>query len=401
MRPSGRRPCGGRRSRARRSRRASTCRPGAAGVDSRDRERLGVEALHPALDRRRQRPANGMSWRSAYSSPGSRRTSTSVAKASTAATTSRRSPGRIPRPGTPSAHTSGAAARRPRTSTVAASRRRSSVSGPQAATRRRGWRPRHGGSGSRPSRRSCPRSGGAPSRGMLLAFSDDSSVRLPSPPTTERMPGSNSAMPRTSRFGTVRVGTFEAASPRRSRRIAPISAIQRNCGGRDEALAAGFGRRHRPDLEVGDVSDVDQAEAQPRHPGRAVQEPLNRLQRVGEVVVQHRPDDGAGVDDRQAVFLAPLAHQVPGRPLGDRLRANVGRESRAVGVRPVALVERPGSPHPRLSLIAATEEVTTTRFTPASRPARRTRRVPSRAGTISSSGSFGCLGGNGEATCRT
>ena len=30
-----------------------------------------------------------------------------------------------------------------------------------------------------------------------LAFADESSVRLPSPPTTERMPGSNSAMPRT------------------------------------------------------------------------------------------------------------------------------------------------------------------------------------------------------------
>jgi hypothetical protein len=50
---------------------------------------------------------------------------------------------------------------------------------------------------------------------------------------------------------------------------------------------------------------------------------------------------------------------------------------------------------------AATEEVTTTRSTPASRLALKTRRVPSRAGTISSSGSFGCAGGKGEATWST
>src|SRR4051812_21416843 len=39
--------------------------------------------------------------------------------------------------------------------------------------------------------------------------------------------------------------------------------------------------------------------------------------------------------------------------------------------------------------------------TPASRPALMTRRAPSRAGTMSSSGSLGCSAGNGEATCST
>src|SRR3954464_1796297 len=39
--------------------------------------------------------------------------------------------------------------------------------------------------------------------------------------------------------------------------------------------------------------------------------------------------------------------------------------------------------------------------TPASRLALITRRAPSRAGTMSSSGSLGCSGGNGEATCST
>ena len=43
----------------------------------------------------------------------------------------------------------------------------------------------------------------------------------------------------------------------------------------------------------------------------------------------------------------------------------------------------------------------TIRSTPPASAARSTRRVPSRAGTISSSGSFGWAGGNGEATWRT
>ena len=42
-----------------------------------------------------------------------------------------------------------------------------------------------------------------------------------------------------------------------------------------------------------------------------------------------------------SLLSVSLAHQVPGSPLGDCLRANVGRESRAVGVRPVPLVEGP------------------------------------------------------------
>jgi len=38
---------------------------------------------------------------------------------------------------------------------------------------------------------------------------------------------------------------------------------------------------------------------------------------------------------------------------------------------------------------------------PVSRAARSTRNAPSRAGTISSSGSLGCVAGNGDATCST
>jgi hypothetical protein len=51
--------------------------------------------------------------------------------------------------------------------------------------------------------------------------------------------------------------------------------------------------------------------------------------------------------------------------------------------------------------IAASAEVRTTRSTPPSRAARSTRNAPSRAGTISSSGSLGCVAGNGDATCST
>ena len=50
---------------------------------------------------------------------------------------------------------------------------------------------------------------------------------------------------------------------------------------------------------------------------------------------------------------------------------------------------------------AAIEEVIAMRSTPASSAARTTRSAPSRAGTISSSGSLGCTAGNGEATWST
>ncbi len=51
--------------------------------------------------------------------------------------------------------------------------------------------------------------------------------------------------------------------------------------------------------------------------------------------------------------------------------------------------------------IAAVDETCTTRLTFALCAARRTRKVPCTAGTISSSSFFGSNNGKGEATCRT
>ena len=78
-------------------------------------------------------------------------------------------------------------------------------------------------------------------------------------------------------------------------------------GDRDEALAAGLRRGHRPDLKVGDIAHVDEVEAEPGHARHAVEQPLDRLERVGEVVVQNRADDGARVDDGEPVLRAALA----------------------------------------------------------------------------------------------
>ena len=56
---------------------------------------------------------------------------------------------------------------------------------------------------------------------------------------------------------------------------------------------------------------------------------------------------------------------------------------------------------PRPKAIAAMEDVITTRFTPASRAALRTRSVPSRAGRTSSSSLFGLTAEIGDATWST
>ena len=109
-----------------------------------------------------------------------------------------------------------------------------------------------------------------------------------------------------------------------------------------------------------------------------------------------------GLTTARRSLVAALLHQVPGRPLGDRLRLRVGGDRGVGGVGPVVLGQRAVEPESRgLAPIEATDEVTTTRLAPASSAARRTRSVPSRAGTMSSSGSSGCFGGKGEATCST
>ena len=90
---------------------------------------------------------------------------------------------------------------------------------------------------------------------------------------------------------------------------------------------------------VGDIADIDEAEAEPRHARAAVQEPLDGLQRIADVVVQNRADDGPGVDRCESVLLAALIDQIPSRQLGDGLRPHIGCESRVVGISPVLLVQ--------------------------------------------------------------
>ena len=102
---------------------------------------------------------------------------------------------------------------------------------------------------------------------LAFAFSAEKVRRRPRSPTTERKPGSNLDIARTTKFGTWRVGTFSAAGPSRSRRISATSTSQRNGPGGHEPLAGRLGRRHRPDLQIGHVADVDEAEAEPGRPG--------------------------------------------------------------------------------------------------------------------------------------
>ena len=108
--------------------------------------------------------------------------------------------------------------------------------------------------------------------------------------------------------------------------------------GRDVAASARRRLLHRADVQVGDVADVDEAEPEPRY-GRhpAAEQPFDQLQREGDVVAEGRADDGARIDDRQPLLGAGLADQAPGLPLGDRLRARVGRQARIVAVRPVPI----------------------------------------------------------------
>jgi hypothetical protein len=72
-----------------------------------------------------------------------------------------------------------------------------------------------------------------------------------------------------------------------------------------------------------------------------------------------------------------LGHEIPGRAFCQRLGLVVGARFRDGGVGPVVLGEGAGL---AFASIATTEEVRTTRVTPAACVARSARRVPSTAG---------------------
>ena len=108
--------------------------------------------------------------------------------------------------------------------------------------------------------------------------------------------------------------------------------------GGDEALPAGLRRGHREDVQLGDVADVDEGEAELRDRRHvAGDQAVDRLDREGVVVVQDGADDRPGLDRRQALLVAGLLDQVPGGALGDRLRAGVGGLRGVVAVGPVGL----------------------------------------------------------------
>ena len=95
-------------------------------------------------------------------------------------------------------------------------------------------------------------------------------------------------------------------------------------------------------MQVGHVAHVHEREPEPRHRWHAFEEALDRLKRGGVVVAQRRADDRARIDHRQSVLCADLTHEVPGGPLGDRLRAHVRGAISVVAVGPVGLGVRRG-----------------------------------------------------------
>ena len=89
-------------------------------------------------------------------------------------------------------------------------------------------------------------------------------------------------------------------------------------------------------------------------------------------------------------------HEIPGGAFGKDLGDPVGIELRIGRVRPDRFIADASAPCGGRAAAAA--DVITTRVTPAFTAARSTRNVPSRAGTISASGSPDVSPPSGEAT---
>jgi hypothetical protein len=136
-------------------------------------------------------------------------------------------------------------------------------------------------------------------------------------------------------------------------------------------------------------------------PRRTVQQLLDRLERRGKIRPENGAENQAGVDGDE--YEPPALSFVP-RPrcaFRDCL-CPIIRES-VVAVRLVGPIRsvKGFSRTPRPNMTAEIADVITTRFTPASRAALSTRRVPSRAGRTSSSSDFGSTVGTGDAAWST
>ena len=169
-------------------------------------------------------------------------------------------------------------------------------------------------------------------------------------------------------------------------------------GGRQKPLAPGRGMGHAADVQLGHIAHIDDAEAEPRTAGHGAIQQRRSLHR-GEVI-------GARTGPRTTTGLTTDSSS---EPLSYAMNLHAARSASVLdftyadtGLR---WVDQFDSVNGVLRLVpvpmAANEEVSTTRLTPASRAARRTRSVPSRAGTISSSSCFGALVGRGDAMCST
>ena len=93
--------------------------------------------------------------------------------------------------------------------------------------------------------------------------------------------------------------------------------------------------RHREEVELRDVADVDDAEVEVRTGGEgAVEEALDDLDAGGEVGAKDGAEDADGVDDGELEGRVALFDEVPGGALGKRFGFGVGAHMRTVGVRP-------------------------------------------------------------------
>ena len=237
----------------------------------------------------------------------------------------------------------------------------------------------------------------------LRAFSIENRDSWPSSLATDLMAGSSSAIPRTTKFGILRVGTLRARSPSLRAGSPPRRRTRGSHPPRSGAVRRPR-RGHREDMERGDVAHVDEREAHARQAGHAtLEQTSDRLEGVGAVGSEQRADDRARLDRHEPLGGSPLAHELPRGALGERLGFGIRRHLRVAR-------DRSSPPRPSRGVLrarrrrlrtAATDDVITIRSAPASRLSRSTRSAPSRAGTISSSGSLGCASGNGEATCST
>jgi hypothetical protein len=124
-----------------------------------------------------------------------------------------------------------------------------------------------------------------------------------------------------------------------SKNLANAHNRQRLIGDGKKTLAACRWVRHRPNVQVSDISHVHQAEIEPRTAGHTFQQSLDNSNRRRKIGSKDWAEDPHGIDGRELDASPFILDKLPRGSFGNSLRLYVGIHAIAIDIGPRGLIE--------------------------------------------------------------